>query len=110
MPPELENENVLPTLLNQYMPSSENNDVTIKIRGNIATAIIKQQNGTVITQRMQQGLKEWTSFDPNTVSINERRKLVKSLINEKKMTQTEVSEILGVSQSLVSKDYRHGQK
>lgn len=99
---------ILSNALNSIITQSDSRDISLSIKGDTAVMVVKDLNsGTVITQTLhKQGLQQWSSFNPSEVSIQERKELVKKLINDDNMSQSEVAKYLGISQSQVSKDYR----
>lgn len=100
---------ILSAALESIIEQSESKDISLSIKGDTAVMVVKDlHSGAVITQTLhKQGLQQWSSFNPTQVSVEERKSLVKKLINDDNMTQSEVSQYLGISQSQVSKDYRN---
>lgn len=100
---------VMANILSTVVQAGDSTDIELTIKGRTAIAIIKDnETGVVLTQKMHaEGLKQWSSFNPRTVSIDERRNLVQRLINDDGLTQSEVASYLGISQSQVSKDFNY---
>ncbi|HII3799653.1 TPA: hypothetical protein ACY38O_000807 [Pasteurella multocida] len=96
-------------VLASIVQAGDSNDIKLTIKGKTATAVIRDnQTGAVLTQKMHtERFTEWTSFNPRTVSVDERRDLVYRLIKDDGLTQSEVASYLGISQSQVSKDFNH---
>ena len=99
---------VLANTLNELLTESGGRDLSLRIKGDTATLVVKDvDSGTVITQKLyQHGIKQWSRFNPEEMTSSERASLVKTLIDEDKMSQSEVALYLGISQSQVSKYYR----
>ena len=99
---------ILANSLNELLTESDGKDLSLRIKGDTATLVVKDvDSGTVITQKLyQHGFKQWSRFNPEEITSSDRANLVKTLIDEDKMTQSEVASYLGISQSQVSKDYR----
>ena len=106
--------NIVPTetmaqILSTVVQAGDSTDIKLTIKGKTAIVIIKDnETGVVLTQKMHaEGLKQWSSFNQNSISIDERRNLVQRLINDDGLTQSEVASYLGISQSQVSKDFNY---
>ncbi|MFC1015215.1 hypothetical protein ACFGYI_04195 [Pasteurella multocida] len=99
-------------VLTSIVQAGKSNDIKLTIKGKTAIAVIRDsQTGAVLTQKMHaEGLAEWTSFNPRDVSVDKRRDLVRRLINDDGLTQSEVASYLGISQSQVSKDFNHNKE
>lgn len=77
----------------------------------IAVAHITKATGEILSVRARANgaFKQMTRFDPAVLSVEERRDLEKQL-HEEKRTQSEIADMLGVSQSTVSQDLRKLRK
>jgi hypothetical protein len=74
---------------------------TFRITGssNSLSVHIKKPNGTIRSAKLKAkgSFRQLTSFDPTTLTIEERRKLTKQLFADG-ISQTEIGNMLGVSQ------------
>jgi len=79
----------------------------IKGGAGVAVAHVKKPNGEVQSMhiRTDGALQQFTRFDPNQISVAERRNLEKSLY-QKGMSQSDIADLLGVSQATVSLDLK----
>ena len=79
------------------------------IRGGagVAVAHVKKPTGEVFSMRVRANgaLQEMTRFDPATLSVEERRVLESDLYNAGN-SQSEIGDILGVSQPTVARDLK----
>lgn len=75
--------------------------------GGIATVHVQKSTGEVYTVHVNGvAFQQFTAFDPSKLTVQERRALEYDLVKNKKLTQTETADLLGVSQSLVAKDLK----
>ena len=83
---------------------------TYVIRGGagVAVAHVRKPDGQVFSSRVQANgaLKQFTSFDANALSVAERRDLEHQLHTEHRLRQTEIADLLGVSQATVANDLK----
>jgi DNA-binding NarL/FixJ family response regulator len=82
---------------------------TFKITGssNILSVHVKKPNGAVRSAKLKAegSFQQLTSFDPTILTIKERRKLTKKLYRQG-VSQTEIGNMLGISQATVSLDLK----
>jgi predicted transcriptional regulator len=95
------------------VPSNLNIDPhrdTYVIRGGagVAVAHVRKPDGQVFSARVQANgaLQQFTSFDSNALSVPERRNLEHQLYTQSRMRQTEIADLLGVSQATVANDLK----
>lgn len=70
----------------------------------VIVAHVAKASGQVVSARIRgRSFKQMTQFDPNEISVSERRQLEKQMYDDG-LTQSEIADLLGVSQSLVAKD------
>jgi len=83
---------------------------TYVIRGGagVAVAHVRKPDGQVFSSRVQANgaLQQFTSFDANALSVAERRNLEHQLYTEHRLRQTEIADLLGVSQATVANDLK----
>lgn len=83
---------------------------TYVIRGaaGVAVAHVRKPDGQVFSARVQANgaLQQFTSFDSNALSVSERRNLEQQLYTQNRMRQTEIADLLGVSQATVANDLK----
>ncbi|ALO36784.1 HTH domain-containing protein [Alcaligenes faecalis] len=83
---------------------------TYVIRGGagVAVAHVRKPDGQVFSSRVQANgaLRQFTSFDANALSVAERRNLEHQLYTEHRLRQTEIADLLGVSQATVANDLK----
>lgn len=80
----------------------------IKGAGGVAVAHVKKPDGQVYSARVQANgaLQQFTHFDPSQLSVAERRELEHQLYTKQKLKQTEIADLLGVSQATVANDLK----
>lgn len=80
----------------------------IKGASGVAVAHVQKPNGHVYSARVQANgaLQQFTQFDANRLSVQERRELESQLHNRDNLTQSEIADLLGVSQATVSNDLK----
>ncbi|EGH41062.1 MULTISPECIES: helix-turn-helix domain-containing protein [Pseudomonas syringae group] len=79
---------------------------TFKIMGaaGVVVAHVSKPSGQVLSARVRgNSFRQLTQFDPAEISVAERREIERQMYSEG-MTQSEIGDLLGVSQSLVAKD------
>ena len=79
---------------------------TFKIMGaaGVVVAHVSKPSGQILSARVRgNSFKQLTQFDPSEISVADRRQLEKQM-HDDGMTQSEIADLLGVSQSLVAKD------
>lgn len=83
---------------------------TYVIRGaaGVAVAHVRKPNGQVFSSRVQANgaLQQFTSFDSNALTVAERRTLEHQLYTQHRLRQTEIADLLGVSQATVANDLK----
>ncbi len=83
---------------------------TFVIRGAGGTAVahVKKPDGRMLTARVQANgaLQEFTTFEPAKLNVKERRQLEANLYIERDLAQTEIADLLGVSQATVANDLK----
>jgi len=79
----------------------------IKGGAGVAVAHVRKPTGEVqsVHVRANGALQQFTQFNPASISVAERRELEKDL-HEKGMSQSDIADMLGVSQATVSLDLR----
>lgn len=86
---------------------------TFKIQGSSGMIYghAKKPTGEVLSVRIRArgSLKQFTNFDPNELSIDERRTLEQEMHDEG-LPQAEIADLLGVSQATVSLDLKRLRK
>jgi hypothetical protein len=86
---------------------------TFKIRGSSGMIYghVKKPTGEVLSVRIRArgSLKQFTNFDPNELSIDERRTLEQNMYDEG-LSQAEIANLLGVSQATVCLDLKRVKK
>ncbi|RAS14862.1 hypothetical protein DFO50_109117 [Microvirgula sp. AG722] len=113
VPPEnsnaLQPQSLVPMSLNLSLNIDLHRDTYI-IRGGagVAVAHVRKPNGQVFSSRVQANgaLRQFTSFDANALSVAERRNLEHQLYTEHRLRQTEIADLLGVSQATVANDLK----
>lgn len=80
----------------------------IKGSGGYAVAHVKKPDGRVYSARVQANgaLQQFTLFDPEKLTVPERRQLEHKLYTENGLKQTEIAELLGVSQATIANDLK----
>lgn len=80
----------------------------IKGASGVAVAHVKKPDGRVYSTRVQANgaLQQFTHFDPSQLSVGERRELEHQLYTKQKLKQTEIADLLGVSQATVANDLK----
>jgi hypothetical protein len=80
----------------------------IKGAGGVAVAHVRKPDGQVYSARVQANgaLQQFTHFNPNRLTVGERRTLENTLYTENNLKQTEIADLLGVSQATVANDLK----
>jgi len=80
----------------------------IKGAGGVVVAHVKKPNGQVLSVRVRAdgALQQFTRFDSSQLSVAERRELEHQLYTEENLKQTEIADLLGVSQATVANDLK----
>ncbi len=80
----------------------------IKGAAGVAVAHVKKPNGQVYSARIQANgaLQQFTHFDPSQLTVTERRELEYQLYTKHNLKQTEIADLLGVSQATVANDLK----
>lgn len=80
----------------------------IRGSGGVAVAHVRKPDGQVFSTRVQANgaLKQFTSFDATALSVAERRNLEHQLYTVQRLRQTEIADLLGVSQATVANDLK----
>lgn len=80
----------------------------IKGASGVAVAHVQKPDGQVYSARVQANgaLQQFTQFDANRLTLEERRELEHKLHYKDNLTQSEIADLLGVSQATVSNDLK----
>lgn len=80
----------------------------IKGAAGVAVAHVQKPDGRVYSMRVQANgaLQQFTQFDANRLTVEERRKLEAEMYHNNQLTQSEIADILGVSQATISNDLK----
>lgn len=97
----------LPSLLPSFLPSvgaDPDDSVVVEYQKGFAQATVRKSDGRVLTQRVYSrgGFQAFTAFDPNSMSRDEMKQLVREMRATERTTQAEIARKLGISQSTVS--------
>lgn len=107
--PEPPNSNPAQSLVPMDLNINPHSD-TYVIRGaaGVAVAHVRKPDGQVFSARVQANgaLQQFTRFDSNALTVGERRQLEHQLYTENRLRQTEIADLLGVSQATVANDLK----
>ncbi len=97
----------LPSTLTSLLPAmgaDPKDTVVVEYRGGFAKATVKKDDGQVFTQRVYSpgGFKSFTAFNPAGMERQDVINLVHHMKHKDGLTQTEIANNLGISQSTVS--------
>ena len=102
----------LPSLLPNFLPNvgvEPDDSVVVEYQNGFAQMTLRKSDGCVTTQRVysRKGFQEFTVFDPNSMTRDEMKDLVRNMRATEHCTQAEIARKLGISQSTVSNYLRN---
>lgn len=80
----------------------------IRGAGGVAVAHVRKPDGQVFSSRVlaNGALQQFSCFDSTALSVADRRNLEHQLYTEHRLRQTEIADLLGVSQATVANDLK----